>query len=89
MYIVTNKKAGTLYTGVTSDLPKRIHEHKTSGNGFSGRYNCNLLVWYEQHTEMYNAIAREKQIKAGSRNKKLVLVEKMNPGWQDLYNSIL
>lgn len=86
IYIMTNKRNGTIYTGVTSDLIKRIHEHK-QGNvpGFTKKYGCNLLVYYEQCGSMVGAIEREKQIKSGSRKKKLALIESLNPEWQDLY----
>ena len=90
VYIVTNKRNGTLYTGVTSDLIRRIHEHRESAvPGFTSRYACRLLVWYEQFEDMTNAILREKQIKAGSRRKKLALIEALNPDWQDLYPTVL
>ena len=90
IYIMTNKRNGTIYTGVTSDLIKRVHEHK-QGNvpGFTKSYACHLLVYYEQCDSMVGAIEREKQIKAGSRKKKLALIESLNPDWQDLYKSLL
>ena len=88
IYIVTNKKNGTLYTGVTSNLPKRIHEHKNASEGFTAKYGCKNLVYYEILEDMENAIAREKQIKAGSRKKKIALIESVNPEWRDLYNNI-
>ncbi len=90
IYIMTNKRNGTIYTGVTSDLIKRVYEHK-QGNvpGFTKSYACKLLVYYEQCDSMVGAIAREKQIKAGSRKKKLALIESLNPDWQDLYKSLL
>jgi putative endonuclease len=90
IYIVTNKRNGTLYTGVTSDLIKRVYQHKHADIlGFTKRYNCKYLVYYEQHEDMLNAITREKQIKAGSRKMKLTLIEKMNPEWLDLYEILL
>ena len=90
IYIMANKRNGTLYTGVTADLIKCVHEHKNSEiEGFTKRYDCKSLVYYEQCEDMYSAIAREKQIKAGSRKKKLALIEKMNPNWLDLYESLL
>ena len=89
VYILANKRNGTLYTGVTSNLVKRIHEHRSNAiEGFTSRYGCKRLVWYEQHEEMASAIFREKQIKAGSRAKKLALIEPMNPVWRDLYDYI-
>jgi len=90
VYIVANKRNGTIYTGVTSDLVKRISQHRESAiPGFTARYGCKLLVWYEQFEDMPNAIAREKQIKAGSRTKKLELIETTNPDWQDLFPTIV
>jgi putative endonuclease len=89
VYIVTNKRNGTLYTGVTSDLVKRISQHREGViPGFTSRYRCKLLIWYEQYEDMTNAITREKQIKAGSRTKKLVLIEATNPDWQGLYPTL-
>lgn len=90
VYIMANKRNGTLYTGVTSDLIKRVHQHKNDQiDGFTKKYNCKYLVFYEQHNDMLNAITREKQIKGGSRKKKLALIEQMNPRWQDLYEALL
>ncbi len=90
VYIVANKRNGTIYTGVTSNLVKRIHEHKNGVvGGFTKKYHCNLLVFYEIHENMYEAITREKQIKAGSRKNKLKIIEKMNPEWKDLYEDII
>src|SRR5262249_25445989 len=90
VYIIANKRNGTLYTGVTSDLPKRTFEHREGLiPGFSGKYGCKILVWYEVHESMVEAITREKQIKAGSRKKKLELIETLNPEWNDLYESII
>jgi len=90
IYIMTNKYHGTLYTGVTSDLIKRVYQHKHAKiSSFTKRYGCKLLVYYELCDEMLTAIEREKQIKAGSRKKKLTLIEKMNPKWRDLYETLL
>lgn len=89
IYIVTNKRNGTLYTGATSDLVKRIAEHKNKTvPGFTTKYDCSLLVYYELYDDMEQAILREKQIKAGSRKKKLSLIESLNPDWKDLYQDI-
>jgi putative endonuclease len=90
VYIITNFSNTTLYIGVTSNLPKRILEHKEKRyqNSFSTRYNLNKLVYYEQFQMIGDAIAREKQLKAGSRGKKLELIEKNNPNWLDLFTSI-
>jgi len=85
-YIMTNKYNKVLYTGVTSDLFKRVNEHKEKLiAGFTSRYNVTKLVYYEEFETMPEAIAREKQIKDGSRQKKLDLIEKKNPEWKDLY----
>ena len=90
IYIITNKRDGVLYTGVTSDLPKRVAQHKNKLiKGFSSKYNCTVLVYYEIFEGMENAILREKQIKAGSRKKKLTLIEGLNPEWKDLYSDII
>jgi putative endonuclease len=90
VYIVASKRNGTLYTGVTSDLLKRAFEHRHGlVEGFSARYRCKMLAWYELHETMIDAITREKQIKAGSRARKLFLIEELNPTWDDLYNTLI
>jgi putative endonuclease len=89
VYIVASGRNGTIYTGVTSDLVQRIWQHKNAKIGFANRYSCKILVWYEIHEDMTAAILREKQIKAGSRRKKLALIEGLNPNWSDLYESIV
>jgi predicted GIY-YIG superfamily endonuclease len=90
VYIMANRRNGTLYTGVTSNPPKRVFEHREGlVKGFSKKYDCKILVWYELHESMYEAISREKQIKAGSRAKKLALIESLNPYWKDLYETLL
>jgi predicted GIY-YIG superfamily endonuclease len=90
IYIMANKFNGTIYTGVTSDLIKRVYEHKNSlVQGFTQKYGCKLLVYYEYCDDMMAAIEREKQIKGGSRKKKIALINSMNPKWHDLYNSLL
>ena len=87
---MTNKRNSVLYTGVTSNLKKRIYDHKKKiVEGFTKKYNVNKLVYYEIFNEVQSAIKREKQIKAGSRNKKNELIEKLNPKWNDLYYGIL
>ncbi|MDO9369283.1 MAG: GIY-YIG nuclease family protein [Sphingopyxis sp.] len=88
-YIMANRRNGTLYTGVTSNLVQRIWQHREGLSGFSKRYDCKLLVWFELHAEMTAAITREKQIKAGRRAKKLALVEATNPMWHDLWPQIV
>jgi putative endonuclease len=90
VYIMANKRNGTLYTGVTSDLVKRVYQHKNNIIlGFSNRYDSKLLVYYELHEDMLSAIAREKRIKGGSRKKKIALIEGINRQWVDLYSGIL
>ena len=90
VYIMASKRNGTLYVGVTSDLIRRVYQHKQEETpGFTKQYQCKHLVYYEQHEDMYSAIVREKQIKGGSREKKLALIESMNPFWQDLYETLL
>ncbi|HCM83422.1 MAG TPA: GIY-YIG nuclease family protein [Alphaproteobacteria bacterium] len=89
IYIMANKRNGTLYTGVTSNLIERVYSHKTGKfKGFTVRYECKQLVYFERYNTMQDAITREKQIKAGSRQKKLQLIESLNPDWQDLYESL-
>ena len=90
VYIVVNRKNGALYTGVTSDLPKRVWQHREGEiDGFSKQYGCKILVWYEFHATMEHAISREKQIKAGSRRKKVAMIEERNPDWFDLYAELI
>jgi putative endonuclease len=85
VYILTNYLHTVLYTGVTNDLNRRSFEHKSrSGRGFTSKYNVTKLVYYEVFEDAYGAIAREKQIKAGSRQKKIDLINNMNPEWKDL-----
>jgi putative endonuclease len=87
--MVVSRRNGTLYCGVTSDLARRTFEHHAGAiEGFTKRYGCKTLVWYEPHGRMDNAIAREKQIKGGSRAKKVALIEAMNPDWRDLYETL-
>ena len=90
VYIVTNKRRGTLYTGVTANLPRRAYEHREGlVRGFTKKYGCKVLVWYEVHSTMIDAITREKQLKAGSRAKKIALIESLNPEWKDLYETLI
>jgi len=86
VYIMTNKANRVLYTGVTNNLKRRVYQHKEKlVKGFTERYNVNKLVYYESFRDIGNAILREKQIKGGSRAKKLELVNRMNPDWHDLF----
>ena len=90
IYILTNVTNRVLYIGVTSDLVKRVYQHKQKlVKGFSAKYNLDKLVYYEIFEDINEAIAREKQLKGGSREKKLRLIEKQNPTLEDLYQSIL
>jgi putative endonuclease len=90
VYMLASRRNGTLYTGVTSDLVKRIWEHKNNFiEGFTQRYGVHLLVWYELHASMEAAIQREKRLKGWKRAWKLELIESTNPGWQDLYPTIV
>ena len=90
VYILTNRTNTTLYIGVTSDLFSRIIEHKEKRfpNSFSSRYNLTKLVYFETFHSVEEAIFREKQLKAGSRSKKIKLIESKNPGWIDMYDEI-
>ncbi len=86
VYIMASKRNGTLYVGVTSNIGRRAYEHRTGAvDGFTKRYGCKMLVWIESYDRMDDATAREKQIKSGSRAKKLALIEADNPDWNDLY----
>ena len=89
-YIATNKNHTVLYTGVTSFLRKRMweHKHKMYPRSFTARYNVNELVYYEAYFDIGEAIAREKQLKGGSRQKKIDLINSFNPDWRDLYEDL-
>ena len=90
VYLLTNAKNNVIYTGVTSDLVKRVFEHKNKTiKGFTAKYNVNKLVYYEQFADPLSAITREKQIKAGSRKKKVELIRRQNPNYDDLYQMII
>jgi putative endonuclease len=89
VYMMASGRNGTIYVGVTSNLPRRAWEHREGMlDGFTKRYGCKLLVWFEAADTMDVAILREKQIKAGSRAKKVALIEALNPLWNDLYEQI-
>lgn len=90
IYIMANKRNGTLYVGVTSNLIQRVFQHKEGiTKGFTHQYGCKNLVYYELYGDMEKAISREKQVKAGTRKNKLKLIESLNPQWKDLYNSLI
>ena len=90
VYLLAIQRNGTLYIGVTSDLTKRVWEHKQDFvEGFTKKYGVHDLVWYEQHEDMPTAIAREKTLKEWKRAWKLELIEKMNPLWKDLYEDLV
>jgi putative endonuclease len=89
VYIMTDPKHSTLYTGVTSNLTTRIYQHKEKMTpGFTSHYNVNMLVYYEECPDASSAIAREKQIKGGSRQKKINLIDGFNPQWVDLFEHL-
>jgi putative endonuclease len=89
VYIMTNRTNRVLYTGVTSDLKRRVYQHrKHLVRGFTDRYNVVKLVYYECCDDIVSALAREKQIKGGSRRRKEDLVNSMNPEWRDLYDDL-
>ena len=89
-YMMANHKRGTIYIGVTSNLVMRAWQHREGAiDGFSKRYHCKRLVWFELCGTMEGAILREKQLKAGSRARKIALIENGNPEWRDLYETIL
>lgn len=90
VYILTNTNNTVLYTGVTSNLVKRVYEHKNKKvSGFTEKYNLHKLIYYEIFEYIVSAITREKQIKGWLRSKKISLIEKANPDWNDLYKSII
>ena len=89
VYVVASGRNGTIYTGVTSDLAKRAWQHRNGAvEGFSKRYGCRRLVWYEVHESIEGARARELQMKKWNRLWKLTTIELMNPGWDDLFLSL-
>jgi predicted GIY-YIG superfamily endonuclease len=89
VYITASKKNGTLYIGVTSNLPQRIYQHRSGLiDGFSKKYKCTHLVYYQQFEKMHEAIMWEKQLKLKRRITKIELIENQNPDWQDLYEII-
>jgi putative endonuclease len=90
VYILASKKNGTIYIGITSDLIKRVYEHKNNlVEGFTEKYNVHTLVYYEECSDIYEAIKREKQLKKWNRKWKIDLIEKLNPEWEDLYYKLI
>ena len=90
VYIMTNAHHTVLYTGVTNNSGRRVYEHKNGlGSAFVKKYNVHKLVYYEIGNDAHATIAREKQIKVGSRKKKIELINRLNPKWKDLYEEIL
>ncbi|WP_024328310.1 GIY-YIG nuclease family protein [Thioalkalivibrio sp. ALR17-21] len=90
VYIMSNRRGGTLYVGVTSNLVQRVWQHRSGKvSGFTSRYGLHRLVWFETCEEMASAIEREKQLKAGPRRRKVTLVEQVNPEWRDLFDDIV
>ena len=89
VYIITNQNHTVLYTGITNDLKRRIYEHKEKlVKGFSTKYNLDKLVYFQITEDVVSAITREKQIKGGSRKKKVEIINRLNPDWIDLYKNI-
>ena len=90
VYLLASRRHGTLYLGVTSNLIRRIHEHKTKTiPGFTGRYGIDRLVWFETYDDPVTAISREKELKKWRRDWKIRLIEEQNPEWRDLYETIV
>tara|TARA_B100000315_G_scaffold260882_1_gene326779 strand:- start:2285 stop:2590 length:306 start_codon:yes stop_codon:yes gene_type:complete len=91
VYIMTNKRNTVLYTGITNEIGRRIHEHKSGSNpkSFTSRYSINKIVYIESYDSVEDVIMREKQIKKGPRKRKIQLIESINPKWEDLSNEIL
>jgi putative endonuclease len=90
VYLLASQPHGTLYVGVTRDLVRRVHEHRSKlVEGFTARYGVDRLVWFESTESVEAAIVREKQIKRWNRAWKIALIEQANPAWQDLYESLL
>jgi len=89
-YIMANKRNGTLYTGVSADLKRRVYEHKTKYNPdcFTAKYDCHILVYYRGFHRIEDAIAEEKRIKGGNRKNKLKMIEALNPEWKDLWEEV-
>ena len=90
VYIMASRKGGTLYTGLTADLPRRVWEHRDEvTGGFTAKYGVKRLVWYREYDDITDAIAEEKRIKKWRRAWKIELIEAVNPEWRDLYEDIV
>ena len=90
VYIMASRRNGTIYIGVTSDLPKRVWEHRAGRiAGFTKKYRCKMLVWFEHHDTIEAAITRERQMKEWKRAWKLRMIEEKNPNWDDLFESLI
>jgi len=90
VYILASHRIGTLYVGVTSNLIQRVYQHKNNlVEGFTQRYKCHTLVWYEPHENMESAILQEKEVKKWQRHAKITLIEKSNPEWRDLWEDLI
>ncbi len=90
VYLMASRRNGTLYLGVTSNLVLRVYQHRESVvPGYTKRHRCKVLVWFEVHGSMESAVTREKQLKGGSRDRKLALIEAQNPYWNDLYPGLI
>ncbi|MDL2227212.1 GIY-YIG nuclease family protein [Deltaproteobacteria bacterium OttesenSCG-928-M10] len=88
VYIMSNKANGTLYVGSTTDLLRRVEEHKAGDSAFTGAHGLSMLVWYEEHADISTAAERERLIKKWRCNSKLNLIESLNPGWRDLADDL-
>ena len=90
VYILANQKNGTLYVGMTNNLVRRVHQHRNGlVDGFTKKHRIHQLVYFESHSDVHQAIAREKRLKRWRRQWKIKLIEKQNPGWKDLYESLM
>ena len=89
VYLMASRRNGTLYLGVTGDLIRRVHEHRTGGAGFTARYEVRHLVWFEPHDDITVAIQRETSLKRWKRAWKIALIERDNPAWRDLWEEIV
>ena len=89
VYLMASRRNGTLYLGVTGDLVRRVHDHRTGSAGFTARYEVRQLVWFEPHDDIAVAIRRETSLKRWKRAWKIALIERANPGWRDLWEDIV